>query len=53
MSKFDNKMYNKGYYDVFSDALNNISIDDVINQLESLSKKELEKIIQKNRGEKL
>lgn len=40
MAKFDNEWYKKGYDDGFSDAINNPDIENIIEQIENLSKEE-------------
>ena len=46
MSKFENEMYNKGYEDGFSDAINNLELDDILEKIESLSDEEKQKILE-------
>lgn len=45
MSKFNNEMYEKGYNDGFSDALNNIDIENILDCIPTLSKEEKQKIL--------
>lgn len=46
MSKHDNEYYNKGYEDGFSDAVNNLEIDDILEQIKILSEEDKQKIIE-------
>ncbi|MBD5534535.1 MAG: hypothetical protein HDQ99_02525 [Lachnospiraceae bacterium] len=46
MSKFENEWYNKGYEDGFSDAINNLSVDDILEHIENLSDNERQQIIE-------
>ena len=45
MSKFNNEMYEKGYNDGFSDALNNNDIENILDCIPTLSKEEKQKIL--------
>lgn len=40
-----NKIYDKGYSDGFSDALNNLTLDDVLENIPNFSVEERQKII--------
>ena len=46
MSKFENEWYNKGYDDGFSDALNNLQLDDILEHIGNLFEEEKQKIIE-------
>lgn len=45
MLKFDNEYYNKGYEDGFSDAINNLELNDILEHIKNLSKEDKQKII--------
>lgn len=45
MSKFDNEYYNKGYEDGFSDAINNLELNDILEHIKNLSVEDKQKII--------
>lgn len=45
MIKFENEWYEKGYNDGFSDALNNINIENIFDWILALSKEEKQEIL--------
>lgn len=46
MSKFENEMYQKGYNDGFSDAINNPAIEDIAEMFKSLSAIDKQKLME-------
>lgn len=46
MSKFENEWYNKGYEDGFSDAINSLQTDDILEHIGNLSDNEKQQIIE-------
>lgn len=46
MGEIEYEWYNKGYDDGYSDAINNIEVGDILNQLESFTDEDVEKLLQ-------
>lgn len=44
MIKFDNEWYNKGYEDGFSDAINNLELNDILQTIEKMSIEEVQQV---------
>lgn len=46
MGKIEYEWYNKGYDDGYSDAINNIEVGDILNQLGNFTDEDVEKLLQ-------